>query len=471
MVSGRFGNLPHGRQQKLLNPMNYRGQRVTVMGLGHFGGGMAAARWLAAQGAIVTATDLAAADSFGPALATLGDVPLAQLHLGGHMADDFRTADLVVVNPAVRPGNEFLQIARQSGARLATEIELLLEACPACTVGVTGSNGKSTTAAMIAAILQAQGLRTWLGGNIGGSLLPALHEMRPDDWAVLELSSFQLWHSGPDTRMPHVAVVTNCTPNHLDWHATMADYVAAKQRLFTGQRADDVAVLNTADAEVSTWRPLVRGALAPAALPDALPPLLVPGAHNRTNAACAAAAATAAGCSAVAVRRGLATFGGLPQRLEWFAMVDGRRFYNDSTSTTPQSTVAALQSLPPPVWLLVGGHDKGFDFQEMLAAIARHAAGTAFYGEVGGALLGRLTAQFPGAVATSVATMDAALRWCWQRSQPGDAIVLSPACSSHDQFRNFRQRGEAFVDAVGSLTQRHVGQAFQPDSPYWSRSA
>ena len=162
------------RGLRFTEAMNYRGRRATIMGLGHFGGGVAAARWLARQGAIVTISDMADENALADSLPLLADVPIAALHLGGHREEDFRGADLVVVNPAVRPDSQWLQIARSSGARLCTELELFIENCPARIVGVTGSNGKSTTAAMIASILNAGGRRAFLGGNIGGSLLDEL---------------------------------------------------------------------------------------------------------------------------------------------------------------------------------------------------------------------------------------------------------------------------------------------------------
>ena len=245
---------------------------------------------------------------------------------------------------------------------------------------------------MTAAILRAAGRRTFLGGNIGDSLLERLPEIGPDDWVVLEISSFQLWHGGP-CRL-HGAVVTGCSPNHLDWHGAYADYVAAKQRILAGQTSEDFAVLATDDAEVASWSPLVRGRLIVlgrvgiSACPEAdknvyptelqsasddLPAMQVPGRHNRMNAALAAAAAGAAGCRPEDVRRGLEGFRGLPQRLEWFATVDGRRFYNDSTATTPESTIAALESLDVPVRLLAGGKDKGFDFRPLAGEIVRRA--------------------------------------------------------------------------------------------------
>jgi UDP-N-acetylmuramoylalanine--D-glutamate ligase len=426
------------------------------MGLGHFGGGVAAARWLAAQGAIVTVTDLADETVLAPALENLARLPIdagpiAAFHLGGHREEDFRQADLVVVNPAVRPGNPWLEIARKNGVRLTTEIGLFLEACPAAAIGVTGSNGKSTTSAMIAAILQAAGRRTWLGGNIGRSLLDRLDEIKPDDGVVLELSSFQLAYLQAETPLPHIAVITSFSPNHLDWHASMDEYAKAKQILLQRQRPDDLVVLNTHDRRLVSWDRNVRGCLLPLVADDELPRLSLPGWHNRMNAACAATAALGAGCSREAIDRGLQSFCGLPQRMQRIALIEGRTFYDDSASTTPESTIAALESVGMPALLLVGGHDKGFDFTQMIEAIGRLAVGTAFFGQIGGKLHDRLTASHVDCVSIAVPTLQDALEWCWHSSEPGDAIILSPGCSSHDQFRNFRERGEWFSELVDRL--------------------
>ena len=431
--------------------MHYRGQRATIMGLGHFGGGAAAARRLAAAGAIVTVTDLADERTLAAAIRSLAGAPIAAFHLGGHREEDFCRADLVVVNPAVRPDNRWLAIARESGVRLATEIDLFLEACPATTIGVTGSNGKSTTSAMIAAILQAGGRRTWLGGNIGCSLLDHLDEIGPDDGVVLELSSFQLWHLRPETRLPHIGVITSFAPNHLDWHASMDEYAAAKQILLQRQQPHDLAVLNTHDPRLASWNRLVRGRLLPLAADDLLPRLPLPGWHNRMNAACAAAAALGAGCSRDAIDRGLQSFRGLPQRMQQVAQIGGRTFINDSTSTTPESTIAALESVGTPAFVLAGGHDKGLDFTPMIEAIGRIAMGAAFFGEIGPRLHDRLQASHVDCLSIAVPALDEAVDWCWRNSRPGDAIILSPGCSSHDQFRNFRERGERFDDLVRRL--------------------
>jgi len=434
--------------------MGFHGKRATVMGLGRFGGGAAAARWLAGHGARVTVTDRADRTELAESLAGLKDVPIERFVLGEHREEDFRDADLLVVNPAVRPGNRFVEAARQSGAELTSELELFLRECPAPVVGVTGSNGKSTTAAMTAAILRANGWRTWLGGNIGRSLLGELDEIRPDDRVVLEISSFQLHHLGPNAPMPRVAVVTGCTENHLDWHGDWPSYVAAKQRILLGQTPEDSAVLNAHDAEVSSWQPLIRGKRQPLPDFDGLPPLGVPGEHNRLNAALSAAAAAAAGCSPKSIHDGLAGFRGLPMRLEWMAVVGGRRFLNDSTSTTPESTAAALQSIDEPVWLIAGGRDKGCDLAKLTVAAAKTARGAAFFGETGEKLRKETSALAPSFPCTAVETMDEALDWCWQRSGAEEVILLSPGCSSGDQFRDFRHRGQRFTDLVGAMIGR-----------------
>jgi len=421
------------------------------MGLGHFGGGVEAARWLARQGARVTVTDLADERTLAESIRVLRDESIDRFHLGGHREEDFRNADLLVVNPAVRPDNPFLRIARESATRLTSEIALFMSGCRAPIVGVTGSNGKSTTAAMIATMLREAGRRTWLGGNIGKSLLDRLDVILPEDWGVLELSSFQLWHLGPDATMPRIAVVTGCSPNHLDWHAGYEDYVAAKQRILLGQTRHDRTVLNTHDEEVADWEPLARGRLVPLPPLTEIPDLSVPGRHNRINAACASAAARAIGLTEEEIRRGLRKFVVLPQRLEPITAIDGRKFYNDSTATTPEATIAALKSLDASIWLLAGGKDKGLDFGDLGAAVAEHAAGAAFFGSVREVLKGWVTARNPQFPCTTVETMAEALDWCWEHSRPGDSIVLSPACASTDQFRHFRDRGEQFVRLVRSV--------------------
>ncbi len=434
--------------------MDWSGKRAVVMGLGHFGGNEAAVRFLCGHGANVLVTDLADEAALREPLDRLSNLPVASYRLGAHRIEDFQDADLVIVNPAVRPGNPFVAAAAERGATILTEIELFWRGCPARIVGVTGSNGKSTTAAMVAAILRADGRRVHLGGNIGRSLLDVLPEITPDDFCVLEISSFQLWWMTDAVIGPAVAIVTSFSPNHLDWHGSIAEYRAAKQKLLGFQREADAAVIDSADPELCHWIPLVRGRWIPPVPGDEVPELAVPGRHNRFNAGLAMAAARELGCSDETLRQGLAGFRGLPQRLEWFAVVEGRRFYNDSASTTPESTVAALESLDSPVWLIAGGKDKGCDLKQIAAAAVRRTRGAAFFGSAAGRLRDEVAAIERAFATAAFDTAAAALRWCFERSRPGEAIVFSPGCASTDQYRNYRRRGEEFVALVQSLTGR-----------------
>ena len=435
--------------------MEVSGQRVTVMGLGRHGGGVGVARWLADQGAIVTVTDLADETALADSLAELRGAPVARYQLGGHCERDFREADLVVVNPAVRPGDRWVQLAASAGAMITSEIELFLNRCRGSLVGVTGSNGKSTTAAMTAAMLEADGRRTWLGGNIGRCLLGELDVIGEQDWVVLELSSFQLQWLSPHARLPEAALVVNCTPNHLDWHGSWPAYVAAKQRLVAEQSPGGVTVLNDRDREASRWNSLVRGRLAKPWSDERIPPLAVPGAHNRANAASAAAAAEALGCSPIAIDRALREFRGLPHRLELIAEIAGRKLFNDSMATTPESVIAAVDAFGPRAWFLVGGYDKGVEYEAMIVELAKGARGAAFYGAVRDKLVELMSRREGACEQIACATLPEALDWCWRRSQPGDAIVLSPGCASYDQFRDYRHRAATFVDAARALAARY----------------
>lgn len=427
------------------------GRRVTVMGLGRHGGGLAAARFAAAEGAWVTVTDTATETDLADSIRELAGLANLRLALGRHDEVDFRSTDLVVVNPAVRPEHPLLAVARDSGAVLTSEIELFFERCRAPVIGVTGSNGKSTTAAMTAAIMQGSGIHTWLGGNIGVSLLPHLSEIGERDWVVLELSSFQLAHLSSGARLPEIAVVTNCAPNHLDWHGDFEHYRAAKQRLIREQAPSGMAVLNTLDREVSGWLNFARGRIVPPFVALELPDLLVPGEHNRYNAACAAAAAMAAGATLEGVRRGLASFAGLPHRLQIAGEIGGRRFVNDSKATTPEASVAALAAIPGRVWLLAGGSDKGVEFDGLAAALGERVAGVAVFGAVRERLAASILQANVALPVHSTEHLAAALAWCWQSSQAGDTILLSPACASLDQYRDYAARGDAFVALVHEL--------------------
>lgn len=424
------------------------------MGLGLFGGGSAAARWLAEVGARVTVTDTAPAERLAAPLRSLKSVPICRYTLGGHREEDFREADLIVVNPAVRPDTPWLKIAQQAGARLTSEIELSLENCPARTIGVTGSNGKSTTAAMLASILEAADRKVLLGGNIGKSLLHQLNSIAPDDYVVLELSSFQLHWLSQTAPVPQTAIVTNFTANHLNWHPDLNHYAAAKQRLLRSQSLHAIAVFDPSAPGLNTWSQFVQGSLAVPPHHSGLPPLCVHGRHNRFNAGLAATTASQLGCTTSAIEIGLRSFRGLPDRLELIQTVKGRRFFNDSSSTTPESTMAALQALEGPIWLLAGGADKGVRCRELARCICERADGVVLYGQVADSLAEQIASQNTGLPCCAMKTLDEAFALSVERSSADATILLSPGFSSHDQFVNYRARGAAFAAIVRSWHDR-----------------
>ena len=451
------------------------GKRVTVMGLGRFGGGVAATRFLADRGAKVTVTDLLSDNELAESLAQLDGCPIENFHLGGHVEEDFTTADLIVVNPAVKRCNRYLQQARQAGIPLASEMNLFWQLNRGKTVGVTGSNGKSTTTALIHSILQAAGWNSRLGGNIGCSLLSEVETIQADDWSILELSSFQLHDLNRLPASPDVAVVTNFAPNHLDWHESLDDYRKAKQTILRWQSPQAIAVLNQDDNDVKRW-PVYGKTLwfgsddqgregifasgdscvmrlegTESVLP--LPCWLkLPGLHNLQNAMAAACATLVVGVPVDAVQQGLENFTPLPHRLQFVAEIEGRRFYNDSLATTPESAIAAVESFAEPVILLAGGYDKQVDLSQLAETIATRVKSAVLMGQTAEELTDLLEC---GEIQCSAAhcecsSFDEAFRCACAHSALGDVILLSPGCASYDWFANFQKRGETFIELVNA---------------------
>jgi UDP-N-acetylmuramoylalanine--D-glutamate ligase len=452
----------------------FRGRRVTVMGLGRFGGGVGAARFLADRGAHVTVTDLRSEIEVADAMRTLDGLPIERSVFGRHDERDFVEADLVVVNPAVRPGNVYVAAATAAGVPTTTEIALFVAEQRGRIVGVTGTNGKSTTASLIHDVLAADGCATRLGGNIGGSLLDEVDDVGPDDWTVLELSSFQLTHLDAVLYSPDVAVVTNFAANHLDWHPTLEHYEASKQAILRWQTPQHVAVLNAASV-VSRWptngRRLTYGGREADATGDGVfvtetgcrsragsvttdfplrDWLRLPGAHVLSNAMAAIAVGTAFGTSRAAIETALRAFEPLPHRLQFVAEVAGRRFYDDSNATTPESVRAGLAAFTAPVVLLAGGYDKGIDLSPLCETIRDGAKAVALMGQTGPRLAEMLRdpaggRHLPKKVSRS---FEHAFEWAISKSAPGDVVLLSPGCASFDWFRDYEDRGERFRAAV-----------------------
>jgi len=447
----------------------WKGVRAVVLGLGRFGGGLGVARWLLAQGALVTVTDRLEGAELGPTVAELAAAG-ATLALGGHDGVDVRAGDVLVVNPAVPLDAPLVVRARAAGADVTSEIALLVERWPGPIVGVTGSNGKSTTVSLCHALLEAAGAPVVLGGNLGGSLLPRLATATAEQVAVLELSSFMLELLGELDLGPRVAVVTNLSPNHLDRHGTMEAYREAKAAIV---RRSHLAVLNADDAEVAAFAARAPGEVRwfggwPGAGADLgvdadghlrdrdgrrlLSSSAVPlaGRMNRLDlaaAALAAAAVTGRDSPADLLHEAaLARFRAPPHRLQEVPSGDALRWLDDSVSTTPESTAASLEAVGEPCILIVGGRDKGLDPSPLLVA-AERARRVLTIGERGADLARALNRR--GIPAEGVNTVEAAVERAARVARPGETILFSPGYSSHDQFANFEQRAAAFAAAVG----------------------
>ena len=452
----------------------YRGKRATVMGLGTRAGGAGVARFLARAGASVTVTDLRPAAELRDALATLDGLPVT-LRLGGHDPADFgpEGADLVVRNPAVRRRAPLLEAARASGVPVEMEMSIFFRLCPAPVVGVTGTKGKTTVATLIGDLLRAWDPTTVLAGNMGISALEQLERTGPATPVVIELSSWQLEGLAEHRMAPRVAVLTNISEDHLNTYDGFADYAATKRSIAAHQSAADWLVVNRDDPEAwrasgetkarvvpfglrdpggdgawlagdeLVWRAAGAEERYPRPAGDALA-----GAHNAANALAALAAARLRGAPPAAVRRGLAGYRGVPDRMERVATVGGVAYVNDTTATAPVAAAAALAALGAvpgrTVHLLCGGASKGLDPSSLVAAAARVRPRPYLLDGTATADLGERLRAAGVEPAGVYASMDAALAAAASAAVPGDVVILSPGCASFGIFRDEFDRGEQF---------------------------
>jgi UDP-N-acetylmuramoylalanine--D-glutamate ligase len=472
--------MPRGKPRVNQSPVTFdvnqlRGTRVTVMGLGSFGGGTGVVRFLASRGAVVRVSDPRTGRQLADSMTELVDLANVDWRLGGQDWSHFEDVELVVVNPAVRPDHPLLSQLVRRGVPLTTEMNLFWQLNRGRVIAVTGSNGKSTTTALIHSLLEAAGKRCWLGGNIGRSLLPVVDQIEPSDWVVLELSSFQLERLNWMQARPNIAVVTNFSPNHLDWHRTLEAYAEAKQSILRWQTPDDWAILNATDAHVSNWPgraqrllfnscsqqsrshsaeldgSCVRVTIDGQPHSVSLSGFRLRGHHNQENAQAAVAAAMIADVDEASVERGLSQFESLPHRLQLVAEWKGRSFYNDSIATTPESAIAALDAFDEPIVLLAGGYDKQVDLTAFAAAIGDRVKAVALLGTTAPGLALQLEGQ--GTVSCFVASaFREAIQWAVDRSASGDVVLLSPGCASYDWFQSFEDRGRQFASIVSELT-------------------
>ncbi|WP_297996835.1 UDP-N-acetylmuramoyl-L-alanine--D-glutamate ligase [uncultured Oscillibacter sp.] len=433
---------------------------------------------LLSRGVAVTACDKKDRATLGaPAEELVGKG--CRLRLGPDYLKDL-TEDVIFRTPGMRPDLPELNAAVERGSTLTSEMEVFFEVCPCPILAVTGSDGKTTTTTIIAELLRAAGKTVHLGGNIGHPLLSETGGMRAGDIAVLELSSFQLMTM---TRSPHIAVVTNLAPNHLDVHKDYAEYISAKENIFTHQFASDIAVFNADNEVTRSFVGRQRGALrtfsrretvergAYLAPDDAgegqaiwmsnengrrqvlpLAEIKLPGIHNVENYMAAIAAVDRLVPDKI-IRDFAKNFGGVEHRIELVRDLDGVRYYNDSIASSPSRTIAGLNAFPEKVILIAGGKDKGISYGSLGPVVNEHVKLLILCGATAGVIRASVeqAENYGGLEIADVEDYHQAVSLARSRAKEGDVIILSPASTSFDRFANFMERGRVFKEIVNSL--------------------
>ena len=445
---------------------NLRGKQIAVMGLGVSNRPLV--KLLLNYGCTVTGCDRTPREKLDGEVLELEKMGCT-LSLGETYLENI-TADVVFRTPGMHPMNPALERLREQGAKITSEMEVFFELCPCKIIAVTGSDGKTTTTTLIAEMLKAQGYTVWLGGNIGTPLLPLCKQMKETDYAVVELSSFQLMdmeHSA------HRAVITNLAPNHLDVHRDMDEYVEAKKNIYKFQSENDLLILN-ADNEITAplrsvgvHRYFARVGKTDNGVcldgnmicRDGQPVLdkrdiLLPGEHNVENYM-AAILAVEGLVEDETIRHVAKTFGGVEHRIELVRIKDGVRFYNDSIASSPSRTMAGLKSFPEKVLLIAGGYDKHIPYDVMGDEVCKHVK-TLFLNGATAAQIRKAVEEAPlytpqnPEIVVCLDFTDAVMKAA-AAAKPGDVVLMSPASAAFDQFKNFMERGKYFKKLVMEL--------------------
>jgi UDP-N-acetylmuramoylalanine--D-glutamate ligase len=450
-----------------IEAMELNGKRALVVGLGK--SGVASALFMKAHGARVTVSDTKSGDELRNEIPVLLDHGIT-VETGGHGDRTFRGQDLIVVSPGVPVDAPPLVQARSLGETVIGEIELAAQFLPGPIVAITGSNGKTTTTTLTGEIMTAAGLPTLVGGNIGTPAISLAERAKPETVVVLEISSFQL--ETIQTFRPKISVVLNVTPDHLDRHRTFEIYTDAKAKIFENQQGSDFAVLNADDPTCvamgnrtraqlfwfSRQKEVQQGAWVrdgnivfrdSQGQREILQVSEIPlkGAHNLENVLAAVCSGVLMGCAPEKVRQAVQDFKAVEHRLEFVATIGGVDYYNDSKATNVDATTKALESFPANIHLILGGKDKGSDYTVLNDLIRQRVKRIYTIG----AAAAKIESQVKGAEIVHAETLENAIRKAHATAQPGDVVLLAPACASFDQFKNYEHRGRVFKDIVLGL--------------------
>ncbi|MGH2448289.1 MAG: UDP-N-acetylmuramoyl-L-alanine--D-glutamate ligase [Chloroflexota bacterium] len=448
-------------------------RRILILGLGREG--FVLARYFASRGDSVTVTDSTSSEQFEETAAQLNGLGV-RLALGENRADLVADTDQFFVSPGVPESNEVYRAALARGLEIDSMTRLFFRLCPCRTVGISGSSGKTTTTGLIGSILDQAGFDVKVGGNIGEPMLRLLPDLRPSSIAVLELSSFQL---SLLRQSPHVAVVTNISPNHLDRHETMDAYLEAKSHLVKHQSAGDTVIVNSEDPAVlalagmsaagqrsfganaqwgATSRRAHLGLIEDGEFTPVIDAASVPlaGQHNQRNVLAAIATAAALGVEPVAMREGIRRYQPAPHRLETIAIRDGVRYVDDSIATTPDRAATAIVAQDRrPTLLIAGGRDKHLSWDDFARLAVERLRAIYLLGEAAPLIADAIETAHQEVRGTldremvrRVASLDEAVELARRDARPGDVVLLAPGCASYDMFTNFEERGHAFARAA-----------------------
>ena len=447
--------------------MDLEGKKVLVVGLGK--SGLAAALFLRHRGAQVTVSDIRSAEALAKDIPALLEEGI-NVETGGHGLLTFRRQDLIVVSPGVPLDTPELAQVRNFGLPIIGELELAARFLKGKTLAITGSNGKTTTTALLGEILEAAGFPTLVGGNIGVPVVALIEESTDATWSVLEVSSFQL--ESTEQFHPSIAVILNITPDHLDRHGNFENYARAKERIFAAQNEQDFVVLNADNARAAAsaarsaakvyWFSLehavsqgvwVEGGQVVyrsgenEGIETILPLAGIPlkGEHNVENVLAAVCAARLAGAPIDVIRQVIENFRAVEHRLEYVTTINGVEFYNDSKATNVDATAKAVAAFSSGIHLILGGKDKNSDYSQLASLLRAHVRAVYTIGSAAD----KIESQLRGVVSIhSCETLDKAVSTAAAAAHPGEVVLLAPACSSFDQFESYEHRGRVFKELV-----------------------
>ena len=447
--------------------MELSNKKVLVVGLGTTG--IATSLFLKKQGAQVTVSDIRSERELFPTVQRLSNLGIA-IEIDGHKRETFLKSELIVVSPGVPLEIQALRAAAEGGVEIISEIELAYRHIQTPIIAVTGTNGKTTTVNLLADIFKASGKKIFLGGNIGNPLIEFASKQQDEEYIIAEISSFQL--EGIQSFKPYISVLLNLHHDHLDRYSSYEDYIAAKARIFMNQGNKEYAIINADDSEIQKLSSSINASTRYFSYEKAVPygiyyrdhllhftngtgqthftldHLSLKGIHNLHNIMAAVVASKLCGCPKRNIQQAIEHFKGLPHRLEFLKEHHQIKFYNDSKATNVSSVVRALESLDPPLILIAGGKDKGCDYHPLIPFIKEKVKVLILLGEAKEKMYQFLKSSTSIFI---VETLEDAVKCALEQASSGDTILLSPACSSFDMFKNYEERGNAFKALVNNL--------------------